>query len=234
VRALRLISGAFDMTLETLLGEVSPDLELEPERPAEREHRAYYTCRSCGLNIRIDRIEPLIEALVLHEAGGRVLLEKRVLHGDDHAADIARLERAAERRTELLADEPGDEDMKASLAKTEAQIAALRSRPHEPDSFEWHEVESGIKVADHWVALGTAGRAKFLRDWEVTCFADRQGAETRLGWLELYSDAFRLRSGDSRLCPAALPALITHSQEWQRVPGAVLPSRVAASPRTRL
>jgi len=79
----------------------------------------------------------------------------------------------------------------------------------------------------------TAGRAKFLRDWEVTCFADRQGAETRLGWLELYSDAFRLRSGDSRLCPTALPALITHSQEWQRVPGAVLPSRVAASPRTR-
>ena len=124
--------------------------------------------------------------------------------------------------------------MKASLAKTEAQIAALRSRPHEPDSFEWREVESGIEVADHWAALDTAGRAKFLRDWEVTCFADRQGAETRLGWLELYSGAFRLRIGDSRLCPAALPALITHSQEWQRVPGAVLPSRVAASPRTRL
>lgn len=77
-----------------------------------------------------------------------------------------------------------------------------------------------------------AGRAKFLRDWEVTCFADQQGAKTRLGWLELDSDAFRL--DDSRLCPAALPALITHSQEWQRVPGAVLPSRVAASPRTTL
>ena len=168
---------------------------------------------------RMDRIEPLIEALVLHEAGGRVLLEKRIVHGDDHAADIARLERAAERRRELLADDPDDEDVKASLDKTEAQIAGLRSQPHEPDSFEWREAESGIKVADHWAALDTAGRAKFLRDWEVTCFADRQGAETRLGWLELYSDAFRLSSGDSRLCPAALPALITHSQEWQRVPG---------------
>jgi transcriptional regulator with XRE-family HTH domain len=233
VRALRLISGAFDMTVETLLTEASPDLELELERLAEREHPAYYTCKSCGLNIRIDRIEPLIEALVLHEAGGRVLLEKRVVHGDDHAADIARLERAAERRRELLADDPDDEDMKASLNKTEAQIAALRSRPHEPDSVEWREAESRIKVADHWDALDTAGRAKFLRDWEVTCFADRQGAETRLGWLELYSDAFRLRSGDSRLCPAALPALITHCQEWQRVPGAVLPSRVAASPKTK-
>ena len=118
--------------------------------------------------------------------------------------------------------------MKASLAKTEAQIAELRNQPHEPDTFEWREAEGRIKVADHWAALDRAGRAKFLRDWEVTCFADRQGAETRLGWLEIYGDAFRLRNGDSRLCPAALPALIAHSQEWQRVPGAVLPSRVAA------
>jgi len=191
-------------------------------------HNAYYTCKRCGLNIRIDRIEPQIEALVLNEAGGRVLLERRIVHGDDHAAAISRLERAAERRRELLADDPDDEDMKASLAKTEAQITELRNQPHEPDTFEWHEAEGRIRVADHWAALDTAGRAKFLRDWEVTCFADRQGAETRLGWLEIYSDAFRLRTGDSRLCPAALPALITHSQEWQRVPGAVLPSRVAA------
>jgi site-specific DNA recombinase len=190
---------------------------------------AYYTCKSCGLNVRIDLIEPLIEALVLAEAGGRVLLEKRVVRGDDHAADIARLERAAERRRELLADDPGDQDMKASLAKLEVQVTAMRSQPHEPDGLEWREVPNRIKVADHWEHLDVAGRAKFLRDWEVTCFADRQGAETRLGWLEVYSEAFRLRDGDGRLVPAALPALITHSAEWQRVPGAVLPSRVASS-----
>ena len=89
------------------------------------------------------------------------------------------------------------------------------------------EVRNGIKVASHWASLDVAGRAKFLRDWEVTCFADKQGAEIRLGWLEIYSHAFRLRNGDSRLCPTALPALIMHSAEWQRVPGAVLPSRVA-------
>ena len=78
-------------------------------------HTAYYTCKSCGLNIRIDRIEPLIETLVLYEVGARVLLEKYIIHGDDHAADIARLERAAEARRELLADEPDDEDMGRSL-----------------------------------------------------------------------------------------------------------------------
>lgn len=192
----------------------------------KEDHREYYNCKRCGLNIRLDRVEPLIAALVLAEAGGRVLLEKRVVPGDNHAADISRLERAAERRRELLADDPGDEDMARSLAATEAQITGLRGQ-HEPDGLEWREVPNRVKVADHWAALDTAGRAKFLRDWEVTCYADRQGAETRLGWLEVYSDAFRLSDGDSRLVPAALPALITHSAEWQRVPGAVLPSRVA-------
>jgi transcriptional regulator with XRE-family HTH domain len=229
VPTLRAISGALGMSVEELLSEVSPDLELKPERQTDRSHTAYYTCKSCGLNIRMDRAEPLIEGLVLAEAGERVLLEKRVVHGDDHAAAISRLERAAERRRELLADDPDDEDMKASLANMEAQLSELRNRPHEPDALEWREVAGGIIVAGHWDSLDTAGRAKFLRDWEVTCFADRQGAETRLGWLEVYSEAFRLTSGDSRLVPAALPALISHSREWQRVPGAVLPSRMASS-----
>ena len=193
-----------------------------------RDHREYYNCKSCGLNIRIDRIEPLIEQLVLGEVGGRVLLEKYIIHGDDHAADIARLERAAERRRELLADEPDDADMARSLAATEAQIAELRTAAHEPDKPAWREAGSGIKVADHWAALDTEGRAKFLRDWEVTCFADKDGAETRLGWLEICSEAFRLRNGDSRLCPTALPAVVAHGAEWQSVPGAVLPARVVS------
>ena len=121
-----------------------------------------------------------------------------------------------------------DEDMARSLAAMEAQIAELRRKPHEADRFEWKETDSKITVADHWASLDTAGRAKFLRDWEITCFADREGAEIRLGWLEIYSDTFRLSNADSRLCPTALPALIAHSQEWQRVPGAVLPARVAS------
>jgi site-specific DNA recombinase len=193
----------------------------------QRDHREYYNCKQCGLNIRLDRIEPLIKALVLAEAGNRVLLEKRVRPGDDHAADISRLERAAERRRELLADDPGDEDMRASLARTEEQIARLRAAPREPGTLEWREVPSRVKVAGHWEALDVAGRAKFLRDWEVTAFADRQGAEVRLGWLPAHNEFFRLSDGEPRLVPTALPALVTHSAEWQRVPGAVLPSRVA-------
>jgi DNA invertase Pin-like site-specific DNA recombinase len=193
----------------------------------QRDHREYYNCKQCGLNIRLDRVEPLVEGLVLAEAGDRVLLERRVRPGDDHAAGISRLERAAERRRELLADDPGDEDMRASLDRTEAQIAELRAAPHEPPTVEWREVPNRIKVRDHWDALDVAGRAQFLRDWEVTAFADRQGVEVRLGWLPAHNEFFRLSQGDSRLVPTALPALISHSQEWQRVPGAVLPARVA-------
>jgi site-specific DNA recombinase len=200
-------------------------LRLYGSRRQSGRHSAYYTCKSCGLNIRIDRVEPLLEALVLNKAGERVLLEKYIVHGDDHAAGIARLERAAERRRELLVDDPDDEDVARSLAATEAQIEVLRHQPHEPDSVKWREVESKIKVADHWAGLDTAGRAKFLRDWEVTCFADRQGIEMRLGWLTIYDGTFKISEG--RLAPTALPALVAHSQEWQRVPGAVLPALVA-------
>jgi hypothetical protein len=190
-----------------------------------KDHREYYNCKSCGLNVRLDKVEPLIEALILHEAGERVLLERRIVHGDDHAADMSRLERAAERRRELLADDPGDEDMARSLASMEAQIAELRRRPHEPDRTEWREAESGITVRQHWESLDTAGRASFLRDWEVTALANRQGMQITLGWLEVYNDSFKL-AGD-RLCPANLPALITHATDWQQVPGAPLPAIVA-------
>jgi DNA invertase Pin-like site-specific DNA recombinase len=190
-----------------------------------KDHREYYNCKSCGLNIRLDKIEPLIERLILHEVGERVLPERRIIHGDDHAAAIARLERAAERRRELLADDPDDEDMARSLKTTEAQIEDLLRKPHEPDQTVWRKAENGITVAQHWASLDTAGRAKFLRDWEVTALADREGAEITLGWLQVYNDSFKL--ADNRLVPANLPALITHSQDWQQVRGAPLPAIVA-------
>ena len=191
-----------------------------------KDHREYYNCKSCGLNIRIDKVEPLLEALIMREAGGRVLLERRIIRGDDHAAAISRLEKAAERRRELLADTPDDEDMARSLRAMEAQIDELRRKPHEPDTTQWREVENGITVAEHWDSLDVLGRGKFLRDWEVTVLADKRGAEITLGWLEVYRDAFKLT--ETRLVPANLPALITHSREWQSVSDAPLPAVVAA------
>jgi hypothetical protein len=197
-------------------------------RSIHTEKGSYYTCRKCGTSIRLERVESFIERLVLSEVGSRVLLERRIIPGDDHATEISRLERAAERRRELLADEPDDENMARSLAAMEARIAELRSKPHEPDRIEWQAVDSGITVADYWATLDTEGRGRFLRDWEVVCYADREGANVRLGWLELCGEAFRLN--ETRLAPTAMPALVAHSLEWQRVPGAVLPALVVQPP----
>ncbi|HEX6523481.1 MAG TPA: recombinase family protein [Streptosporangiaceae bacterium] len=196
-----------------------------------KDHREYYACKGCGLSVRLDKVEPLIKAIIMHAAGNRVLLEKRIVHGDDHSTAIARLERAAERRRELLADDPDDEDMRRSLATMEAQIADLKRQPHEPDQTEWREVSSGITVAQHWASLDTHGKAAFLRDWAVTALADRTGMQVTLGWLEVYSDSFRL--AENRLAPATVPALISHSAEWQRVPGAPLPAIVAEEIRPK-
>ena len=55
-------------------------------------------------------------------------------------------------------------------------------------------------------------------------FADRQGWSLSLGWLEIYRDTFKLAG--NRLAPANLPALITHSRDWQHVPGATLPATI--------
>ena len=186
---------------------------------------AYYTCSQCGLKVRLDKIEPVIERFVLHVAGPRVLLEKRIKPGDDHAADISRLERRAERRRQLLDDDPDDEGVRESLAKIEGELAELRAAPHEPDDVQWKAVEPPITVAQHWENLDTTGRGKFLRDWDVAALVDRQGMYVHMGSLEAYKDTFKLVA--NRMVPAALPVLISHAREWQKVDGAMLPAIVA-------
>ena len=120
--------------------------------------------------------------------------------------------------------------MARSLEPTRRRLRNCGRQRTEPDQSRWREVDDGILVADHWDSLDTAGRAKFLRDWESSCFADRDGAGTRsAGWR---STARRSSLREGRLCPAALPAVITTLEEWQAVPGAVLPARVA-SPSAR-
>ena len=200
-------------------------VKLYGSRRIKSQHKGnYYHCKACGLHIAMAMLEGWLESEMLRRAGSRVLPERRIIPGDDHAADIARLERAAERRRELLTDAPDDDDLARSLAVTEKQIAELRNQPHEADRLEWTEAASGITVAEHWESLDSAERAKFLRDFEVTCHADRIGAALRLGWLEIDNEVFRLHG--NRLAPTALPVLISHSREWQSIPGAVLPARV--------
>jgi len=225
VTLLKKLSGALNVPVDALLAQ--GNLEVIPQGPYRpRPHNAYYTCKSCGLHVRIDKAEPLIEAFVMQIAGPRKLLEKSIIRGDDHASEISRLTRAIERRRELLSDDPDDEGMRASLGEMEQKLAKLAGRRREPDRPSWKTAVPHITVARHWAALDTTGRAKFLRDWDVVALAHKKrGVMVDMGSLEVYTDTFKLV--ENRLVPAALPALISHARAWQKVEGAVLPAIAA-------
>ena len=128
------------------------------------------------------------------DAGERLLKERKIIPGDDHAADIARLERRAERLRAELAEEH-DPDLARSVATYEARITGLKARPHEPERVTWVRAASGLTVAQHWAGLGTEAGASFLRDWGVVVFADRDGWIGRTGDLASDKDTFLLPGG---------------------------------------
>jgi site-specific DNA recombinase len=160
----------------------------QPEKPG------YYVCKRCGFSIRLLRLNEAVEALVLQEAGPRMLREKRVVPGDDHAVEIARLERRAENLREVLSQEH-DEGLAAVISNLETKITDLGAQPHEPTLIEWVPVASGTTVAEHWAGLDTTQRNGWLREWGVVAYVDATRMRTRLGWLSQDDNLFRLPGG---------------------------------------
>ena len=157
-------------------------VKLYGHRPAAHPKHSYYTCKICGYSIQMERLENRVEGVIGRKYGDQVLQERVLIPGDDNSAEIARLERKAESRRTDLADDPDDEDLARSLHKLEAQIAALKAQPHQPDTYEWHDDPSGITVAEKWDSLDIAGRGRFLRQYGVEVFTDREVFEMRTGW----------------------------------------------------
>jgi site-specific DNA recombinase len=155
---------------------------------------SYYACGQCGNYVPLERLEQEVTAFVLLDAGERLLRERKIIPGDDHAADIARLERRAERLRAELAEEH-DPDLARSVATYETRIAELRAMPHQPEQVTWVPAASGVTVAAHWDGLDSAGKGRFLRDWGVVVFADRDGWIGRAGWLPTDKDTFNLPDG---------------------------------------
>jgi hypothetical protein len=67
--------------------------------------------------------------------------------------------------------------------------------PHQPERVTWVPAASGATVAAHWAGLDSAGKGRFLRDWGVVVFADRDGWIGRTGWLGADEDTFNLPDG---------------------------------------
>jgi site-specific DNA recombinase len=168
------------------------DVKLNGARQKNTPHPGYYVCSNyheCHQLVYIEDLESAVVDNMLERYGSRLQLERAVIAGDDHSAEIIKLERRAERlRAEL--DQEYDEDLARSVTKAEQRLAELLAGPAEPDRVVMRPVEPHITVAEHWAGLDTLGRNKFLRDWHVIAYADRQGKDINFGWLDADADTF--------------------------------------------
>jgi hypothetical protein len=136
-------------------------------RVKHAEKGSYYSCNACHLCYPLERMEAFVVAGLMEVAGGKVRLEQKIIAGDDHAPEIRRLERKAERLRSELADEP-DDDLAAALATTESRVKALRA-DHVPDSVDWVPVANRELVRQWWKRNeDTTERNAFLRRFGVT------------------------------------------------------------------
>lgn len=175
---------------------ITHGMQLNGSRRKDTPHSGYYVCKNysmCHQLVYIDDLEDELVGRMLQVVGSRLLLVPTIVAGDDHSAEIVKLERRAERlRSEL--DQEYDEDLERSIVKVEKRLAELLSGPCEPDRVVLRPAEPHITVAEHWATLDTLGRNKFLRDWHVTVYADRKDTDINLGWLPLGEDTFTLPS----------------------------------------
>ena len=146
----------------------------------------YYRCLKCGFTKRTDAVEGTVESGLLREAGGRQVMHRTIKPGDDHSVAIRKVERDIEK----LRDISQSPAVKAAIAEQQSELAKLRAMPHQPDRIVWEP--TGQTVAEHWASLDGEGKGKFLRDWRVVAYADRDGIIVRLGWLEVDSEAHKL------------------------------------------
>ena len=149
----------------------------------------YYRCLKCGFTKRTDAVEDMVERYLLKEAGTRPVKRRMLKPGDDHSVAIRKVERDIEK----LRDVSQSPAVKAAIAEQESELAKLRVMPHERDRIILEP--TGQTVAEHWASLDGEGKGKYLRDWRVVSYADREGITVRLGWLAVDSDAFTLDAG---------------------------------------
>lgn len=149
----------------------------------------FYACKQCGTATRLERLEDYVTRKVLDSYGSRLYLEQVTIQGDDHSAEIIKLERRAERlRNEL--DAEYDADLEQAIRNIEAKLAELISGPHEPDRVVWRPVQPETTVAQHWAQLDTIGRNKFLRDYGFVFYADKKGVSGHGAWVPADTQTF--------------------------------------------
>jgi hypothetical protein len=145
-----------------------------------REYRGHYRClHGCSGYLKMDKLEEFVEYSLLDAVGGHKLTKRVLVPGDDHQTAIHALELDVEKLSAITGTE-------TVVEAKQAEIAALRSLPYEPDRYVRRKLD--ITVAEHWESLDQEGKGSFLRDWGVTLHANKQGAGVKLGYLTLDDD----------------------------------------------
>jgi site-specific DNA recombinase len=132
------------------------------------------SCRS--RNIKRDRLEEAIDKWITEQCNDTPYVEQQILHGTDHAAEIAEVTEAIKDLAGKVAlaealDEPSEVN-RATLEILKTRRKNLENMTSDPDRIVW--ASSALTVAQHWATLNEAGkRALFVaRGVKVRAQAD--------------------------------------------------------------
>ncbi len=139
-----------------------------------RSYRGYYVCTPCSIRRRMDTLEAFTESDLLRQVGNNPIPDVRIIPGDDYTKEI----KAIARDIESLRGITGTESV---IEAKQAEMAELEKRPHRPDQIVY--VQTGETVRSRWAALDSAGRGRFLREYDVRVKSDRDGSELDPGTL---------------------------------------------------
>jgi DNA invertase Pin-like site-specific DNA recombinase len=124
-----------------------------------------YTCRYCRFGAPLELADAEVNRMVLDIFGTYPYMIRRIVPGNNHFEEIAKLRQD---RNELD-DLANDYDVKhAALTAEIRRLTNLDKEHPEPDRIEW--VFSGKLIAQHWASLSTGQRRDWLKEngWKVT------------------------------------------------------------------
>jgi hypothetical protein len=134
----------------------------------------HYYCRKCGLMGRVDLVDAEVAEAVLDGYGDGPRMIKRIIPGNNHFEEIAKLRQGRNELNDMADDY---DERHAALTAEIRRLTRLDQEHPEPDTIGW--VKNGITIAEHWESLDTAGRRDWLRDngWTVTGVKDDEMPE---------------------------------------------------------
>lgn len=123
-----------------------------------------YRCLGCNRSVAKAWLESFVETQLRARWGNQRHKVPHVIKGDDHAAELRRLER----QLDTVKGIPG-----VDSSELERMIRALQDAPHVPDKTVYEETDETI--AQHWDSLSESERGPWLR---------QQGVRVLVKWTE--------------------------------------------------